>query len=184
MDTWNDGSPRTMKTVLPLHNVVKTGPWTWHGWQTSLDDAMQKSFTKTMQRPGIDPDDAQAVLRYLESLALPPNPFRGDELSDLVQRGKAIFHGERAACASCHSGPHFTDGEVHDVGLGSDEDRYDGFNTPSLLGVYRKVRFLHDGRAKSLEAVLTDAHSPRKVSGKAPLTDDELKALVAYLKSL
>jgi hypothetical protein len=70
------------------------------------------------------------------------------------------------------------------VGLGSDDDRYQGFNTPTLLGVYRKVRFLHDGRAKSLEEVLTGDHAPDKVGGDRPLAPQELVDLVEYLKSL
>ena len=35
-DTTNDGTPFTFKTVLPLHHLHETGPWTWHGWQTDL----------------------------------------------------------------------------------------------------------------------------------------------------
>ena len=48
MDTMNDGTQLTMKTVLPLYHVHETSPWTWHGWQTDLRDAMHQSFTKTM----------------------------------------------------------------------------------------------------------------------------------------
>ena len=70
------------------------------------------------------------------------------------------------------------------TGLGSPRDRYQGFNTPTLRGVYTKVKLLHDGRADSLEAVLAGDHSPEKVSGAAPLTDQERQDLVEYLKSL
>jgi DNA-binding beta-propeller fold protein YncE/mono/diheme cytochrome c family protein len=185
MDTWNDGSPLTSKTVLPLYDLQQTGPWTWHGWQTSLDDAMDSSFTKTMQRPGINAEDARAVLDFFETLQLPPNPFLNPDgsFSEAALRGQEVFHSQRAACANCHSGDHFTDGDVHDLGLGSAEDKYEGFNTPSLLGVYRKVRLLHDGRAKSLEDLLTNDHAPEKVSGDK-LTDAEIQDLIAYLKSL
>jgi hypothetical protein len=87
-------------------------------------------------------------------------------------------------CANCHTGEYFTDGKIHDVGLGSDGDRYDGFNTPSLRGVYRKVRFLHDGRAKSLGEVLTEEHAPESVAGEGALSPSQLSDLVEYLKSL
>lgn len=186
MDTMNDGSELTMKTVLPLYHVHNTGPWTWHGWQTDLHDAMSKSFTTTMQKRGISDEDTRAVLAYLESLEPPKNPFRNSAgtLSAVALRGQQVFESRQAACANCHSGEYFTDGKIHDVGLGSDEDRYDGFNTPSLRGVYRKVRFLHDGRAKSLEEVLTDEHAPEKVAGEEPLSASQLADLVEYLKSL
>ncbi|GAA4427946.1 cytochrome c peroxidase [Bremerella cremea] len=186
MDTWNDGSALTMKTVLPLYDVDKTGPWTWHGWQVDLNDAMHKSFTTTMQGEKVSEAEKEAILAYLKTDRSPPNPFRGSDgqLSESAQRGKAIFESSEANCAACHSGPYLTDGKIHDVGLGSDEDEYEGFNTPSLVGIYRKVRFLHDGRAKSLEDVLVDFHSPEEVSGTRALSDGELTDLISYLKSL
>ena len=186
MDTMNDGSTHTVKTVLPLYDVHRTGPWTWHGWQTDLHDAMSKSFTTTMQGREISGADTHAVLAYLESLEPPPNPFRNSDgtLSQAAERGKRVFESRQAGCANCHSGEYFTDGKIHDVGLGSAEDRYDGYNTPSLRGVYRKVRFLHDGRAKSLEEVLADEHAPEKVAGEEPLSPSQLSDLVEYLKSL
>jgi hypothetical protein len=76
MDTHNDGTPFTMKTVLPLYHLQETSPWTWHGWQADLDDAMNKSFTSTMQGPPISAEDRRAVVAYLDTLRLPPNPFR------------------------------------------------------------------------------------------------------------
>lgn len=186
MDTMNDGSERTMKTVLPLYHLGETSPWTWHGWQTDLDDAMRKSFTTTMQGSPITPQDARAVLAFLESLQPPPNPFRlaDGSLTEAAGRGKQVFESSKAGCANCHRGPYFTDGKIHDVGLGSDEDRYQGFNTPTLLGVYRKVRLLHDGRSKTLEDVLTGDHAPEQVAGEGPLSQQDLADLIEYLKSL
>lgn len=186
MDTMNDGSMLTMKTVLPLYHVHQTSPWTWHGWQTDLTDAMHKSFTTTMLGRDTSPMETHAVLAFLESLEPPPNPFRGPDnsLSAAAARGKVIFESREAGCANCHSGEYFTDGKIHDVGLGSEEDRYEGFNTPSLRDVYRKVRYLHDGRAKSLEAVLTEDHAPENVAGEKPLSQDQLSDLIEYLKML
>jgi cytochrome c peroxidase len=105
-------------------------------------------------------------------------------LSAAAQRGQKIFESAAAGCADCHHGPHFTDGEIHDVGLGGRSDAYRGFNTPSLIGVYAKAKLLHDGRAESLAAVLTGDHSPEKVAGERKMTDAELADLIAYLQSL
>lgn len=186
MDTWNDGSALTMKTVLPLEHLDETGPWTWHGWQEDLHDAMHKSFTTTMQGRPASPREADAILAYLKTHRTPPNPFREEDgsLSAAANRGQKIFESAEANCASCHSGRYFTDGEIHDVGLGSEDDEYEGYNTPTLTGIYRKVRFLHDGRAGSLEEVLMDFHSPEEVSGTRALTDSEMTDLISYLKSL
>jgi len=186
MDTLNDGSPFTLKTVLPLYNLSETGPWTWHGWQTDLHAAMKKSLTDTMLGPPPTDDDAAALLAYLQSMETPPNPFRGSDgsLPVAAQRGKQIFESEKAACATCHRGPHFTDGQIHDVGLGSARDRYKGYNTPSLRGVYQKVKLLHDGRADSLRDALSGPHAPENVAGTGKLSEVELSDLLDYLKTL
>lgn len=185
MDTSNDGSENTLKTVLPLAGVHKTSPWTWHGWQTDLEAAMQKSFTSTMQGKALSANEMREVLAYLKTIDSPPNPYREPDgsLSAAAARGQAVFNSRKAGCANCHSGPLFTDGQIHDVGLGSKEDRYDGFNTPSLKGTYRKVRWLHDGRTKSLEELLAGPHAPESVTREGKLSSDEIQDLVAYLKS-
>lgn len=186
MDTHNDGSSFTFKTVTPLWNLAETGPWTWHGWQTDLPAAMHKSLTSTMLGPEPTDDDVAALLAYCKTLGPPANPHRAADgnLTEAAERGRTIFESSVAACANCHNGLHFTDGEIHEVGLGGRGDAYKGFNTPSLIGVYQKVRLLHDGRAETLEDVLTVDHSPEKVEGERKLTDAELADLIAYLKSL
>ncbi len=186
MDTRNDGSEYTFKTAPNLYNVTKTPPWTWHGWQRDLRDAMHKSMTVTMLGPKPSDEDVEALLAWLEKIQPPPNPYRlpDGSLNAAAQRGKRVFESEQAGCANCHSGLYFTDGQIHDVGLGSDRDAYDGFNTPSLLYAHKKVRYLHNGRAKSLEEVLTKYHKPAEVSGKGELSEGELADLIEYVKSL
>ena len=186
MDTFNDESAFTFKSVIPLENLTKTKPWTWHGWQEDLRDAMKRSLTSTMVGPQPSEKDVDCLIAYLQSLALPPNPFLLPDGSRdaAVVRGENVFRSEQANCQSCHRGDFFTDGQVHDVGTGEPSDRLEGFNTPSLRGVYRKVALLHDGRVDSLPALLSGPHSPAHVSGNDPLSDSDLEDLVAYLRSL
>lgn len=186
MDTFNDGTPLTNKTVLSLYDVTRTGPWTWHGWQKDLSDAMHKSLTTTMLGKAPAREEVTSLLAYLETLKIPPNPHRlpDGSLSAAAKRGKQVFASSKAACINCHNGDHLTDGRIHDVGLGSKSDKYQGYNTPSLRGLYRKVRFLHNGRARSLERVVNDLHSPEKVEGEAALTEQESRDLIEYLRSL
>jgi hypothetical protein len=186
MDTMNDGTEMTLKTVLPLYHVSHTGPWTWHGWQDDLENAMHKSLTSTMLGKSPSQEDTEALLAYLNTLEPPPNPFLNTDgsLSDAAARGKQVFESEKTGCADCHSGPFYTDGAIHDVGLGSPKDYYEGYNTPSLRGVYRKVRLLHTGRARSLQRVVTDLHSPERVAGRGKLSDGEVQDLIEFLKSL
>ena len=184
MDTRNDGTNRTFKTVLPLFHLDKTPPWTWHGWQQDLQAAMHKSLTDTMQGPRPRPQDVDDLLAYLRWLQPPPNPYRPQlAAGPAAQRGRKLFFG-KAGCAECHRGPFYTDGEIHDVGTGSPKDAYSGYNTPTLRGVYLRVRLMHHGRARSLEQVLTEHHRVEEVSGGEPLSPQEVADLVAFLKTL
>jgi len=181
MDTKNDGRFGNFKTVLSLRNVTHTGPWTWHGWQTSLEQSVRKSLSDSMLGPYSNDDDVNAIVAYLGTLTPPPNPHAK---TDTVKRGEAVFRSEKAGCARCHSGPYFTDGKIHTTGIEEKGDVYKGYNTPSLIGVYDRPLLLHDGRARSLKDVLTKHHNPDHLVGQGELTADELADLIAYLNSL
>lgn len=184
MDTRNDGRFGNFKTVLSLRNVGKTGPYFWHGWQKDLNGGLERSLTESMLGPQPAREDVAALRAYLETLRHPaPTSPAGAEAAG-VARGEKVFRSDQAGCARCHSGPYFTDGRIHEVGTGSRGDVYRGYNTPSLLGVGSKVRFLHDGRASSLEEVLRGVHAPQRVTEKGPLSEEESRDLLAYLKSL
>jgi YVTN family beta-propeller protein len=196
-DTLNDGRQdlstahlRSRKKVPTLRRVTHTEPWTWHGWQTDLEDAMVESFTKSMQGPKPTPDELKAIIAYLDTLDYPSNPYREREqspdgtLSVAVERGKAVYRSPKAACSTCHGGPELTDGKIHTVGLEEPDDAYRGYNPPSLRGVYDKDPYLHDGRAKTLREVLMGPHSTEAVTGLGELSEQELSDLLAYLKTL
>ncbi len=192
-DTMNDGwqdlstSHRSSRKKAPsLRGVSRTGPWTWHGWQVSLEDAVAESFTKSMQGPKPAVGDVEALIAYLGTLEFPRNPNlnRDGSLTDAARRGQVVFKSAKAACNTCHGGPEFTDGKVHKVGLEEGGDVYAGYNPPSLRGVYDKDPYLHDGRAKTLRDALTKGHDPESVTGLGTLSDAELDDLIAYLKSL
>jgi YVTN family beta-propeller protein len=192
-DTLNDGwqdlstaHKRSRKKVPTLRRVTQTGPWTWHGWQTSLEEAMEESFTKSMQGPRPGDEDLKAIVAYLETLDYPRNPNleASGKLSPEAERGKAVYRSAKAACNTCHGGPEFTDGKIHTVGLEGPGDRYRGYNPPSLRGLYDKDPYLHDGRAATLREVLSGPHSPETVTNLGTLTDQELSDLIAYLKTL
>jgi YVTN family beta-propeller protein len=185
MDTLNDGRFGNYKVVLSLRNVTHTGPWTWHGWQTDLAAAVKKSLVDTMLGPTPNDADVKALTAFLGTLDPPPNPYR--EMSGLTEqerRGEVVFRDRKAGCVRCHPGPYYTDGKVHDVGTGEKGDVYIGYNPPSLIGVHDRAMFLHDGRAKSLQELLTGPHEPDLLNSRGPLTKDELADLIAYLKTL
>jgi YVTN family beta-propeller protein len=188
-DGWHDNSTahlRSRKKVPTLRGVTRTKPWTWHGWQTSLEDSVVESFTKSMQgrKPGAD--DVKAMVAFLKTLDFPRNPYREADgsLSQAAQRGETVYRSAKAACNDCHGGPELTDGKIHVVGLEEPGDVYHGYNPPSLRGVYDKDPYLHDGRAPTLREMLTGPHDPETVTGLGALSDDEVNDLIAYLKAL
>jgi YVTN family beta-propeller protein len=192
-DTLNDGRQdystfhtRSRKKVPTLRRVTETKPWTWHGWQTALDDAMVESFTKSMQGKKPPESDVKALIAYLGTLDYPRNPNRLADggLTPAALRGQAVFRSAKAGCASCHSGPEFTDGKIHEAGLEEPDDAYQGYNPPSLRGVYDKDPYLHDGRSATLKDALTGPHSGETVATIGTLTAQEIDDLIAYLKSL
>jgi YVTN family beta-propeller protein len=188
-DGWQDNSQehlRSRKKVPTLRGVARTKPWTWHGWQTSLESSVVESFTKSMQGPKPKAEEVEAMVAYLETLDFPRNPNREPDgsLSPAAQRGEAVYRSSEAACSSCHGGPELTDGKIHLVGEQDPRDVYKGYNPPSLRGVYDKDPFLHDGRAATLREALTGPHSPEAVTGLGDLSEDALSDLIAYVKSL
>ena len=104
--------------------------------------------------------ELDALAEYVTTLDRVPNsPFRNADgsLTQNAREGKRIY--ERLDCATCHSGPDYTDSALnvhHHVGtttmlsgsrLG---DTLPGFDTPTLKGVWNTPPYFHDGSAKSL----------------------------------
>jgi len=185
-DTRNDGSSATYKTVLPLWHLADTGPWTWHGRQTDVFTAVKTSMIETMQAPEPSDNDVAALTAFLADLKAPPSPFRAADgsLSAAAERGRTLFESARAGCSECHTPPFYTSPGLHDVGLGKKEDRYPTYSPPTLLSGYRKTRWLHNARARSIHDLLAGPHSPEKLTGEAPLTEAEIDDLVTWLKTL
>lgn len=136
----------------------------------------------------------------LDALAIYTNAFQpklsphapGGKLSTEAERGKKLFFDKTVGCATCHSGPYYTDSRlqkpflVHDVGTGGGEKEKmpPEYDTPSLLGIYRSPPYFHDGRAKTLMDVLTTAN-PKDQHGKTShLSKEDREDLIAFLKSL
>ena len=71
-DTRNDQSYGTPKLIPSLRGVAETGPWTWHGWQTDLQDAMRRSVQESMntEKP-ITRDDIESLTAFMATINHP-----------------------------------------------------------------------------------------------------------------
>ena len=180
-DLANDGlgNPKNAKS---MHNGILTPPAMWSGVR-----ADQNVGTMAGQRfLGFLPDEQvqKALIEFIGNPRRAPNPWR-DLDPEAVQRGKTVFF--RARCDVCHPGPTFTDQKKHDIGLTGptmEVDVRSRFDTPSLLESYRTAPYLHDGRARTLREIFTE-HNPDNIHGlTGGLSQEEIDALVAYIRTL
>jgi YVTN family beta-propeller protein len=139
--------------------------------------------------------DLDAIAVYCNSLDFPLSPhiLASGKLMPAAERGKKIFFSKEAGCATCHSGPYFTDSslkqpfKLHDVGTGrADKSERMGtkYDTPTLLGVYRGSPYLHDGSALTLRDVVTTQNKDDKHGVTSQLKSGQVDDLVEFLKSL
>ena len=169
------------------------------------------------------PDEAfYALALYLQSLQPPPNP---NPFDGRARSGRQIF--EREGCPGCHTPGLYTNNkltlakgfkpppgtpatlDVMAISVGTDPSlalktrKGTGYyKVPSLLGVWYRGHFLHDGSIASLEEMfdpdrLKEIHEPggwkplgvrsRAVPGHEfglRLTQEEKASLIAFLKTL
>jgi DNA-binding beta-propeller fold protein YncE/mono/diheme cytochrome c family protein len=178
--------PRKLRRTPPAWQArEKLRPFHWDGRYSRLEPLIRDTTRQLLEGDAIGIDLGK-IARYLEEVRRPGGrkPYPGEE--NLLKRGKRLFHSAEVGCAECHAGDRYTDGRKHNV-LSRSEDP-DGVLpeavTPSLIGVRARAPYLHDGRAKTLEAVLTK-HNPDDRHGQtSQLTEREIEALVRYLETL
>jgi sugar lactone lactonase YvrE len=179
-DNLSDGGFGAPKQVLTLLGRADTAPFAWNAGVPDLASQVENSIRKTMQTDvNPSPEDVESLTAYVAQLKSPPSvdKLRGTQDDEAIARGKQVF-AERK-CATCHEAPAYTVADVFDVGL-SDENGQRKFNPPSLNGASQRDAYLHDGRAKTLEAVFREHGHP----GAQEWTDREITDLVAFLRSL
>jgi DNA-binding beta-propeller fold protein YncE len=176
VDNFSDGTEQTAKRVLSLRGVRETAPYAWDGRFASLADQVRHSVTSTMQGEPISEDNVQDLVAFLETLSV-PNDNRDQSDRPLIAAGKSVFG--RHDCGQCHTGPTYTSPATYDVGL-VDERGLRRFNPPSLRGLRSADSFLHDARAAQLE----DVFRVQQHQLPAPLDEADLRALLAFLRSL
>ncbi len=175
-DNLSDGSFGTPKRVLSLLGAGKTQPWAWNGSQPTLGAQIESTVQNTMQGAALSPQDLLALEAYLKTLT-PPLALKDELEASDVAAGRNLF--QSLGCSQCHKQPNYTNRDVVDIGM-ADEQGLRKFNPPSLRGVGRRTAFFHDNRARSLEEVFSTYRHQLERS----LSDDELQALLAFLRSI
>ena len=177
-DLLNDGigNPKNTRSLLVAH---RTPPSMSLGVRDSAEVAVRAGiqYIQFAVRPD---SDAVAIDRYLESLKPVPSPYLVDgEPGPAAERGEKVF--QDAGCASCHSGPLYTNGRLYDVGTGLDVDSNEAFDTPTLIEVWRTAPYLHDGRAATIRDVLTACNPDDRHGKTSELTEQQIHDLAAFV---
>ncbi len=182
-DLMNDGigNPKQSRSMLYTH---RTSPVMIRGVRASAEIAVSKGFTH-IQFFQVEREREDAVNAFIKSLEPVPSPYltRDGSLTDSAKRGKVIFEG-KAECIKCHTPPYYGDKKFYKLGLGSDNDRDCDFATPILIECWRTAPYMYDGRAVSIEDVITVDNKFNTHGNTKDLTEQEVKDLAEYVKSL
>jgi YVTN family beta-propeller protein len=202
--TWHN--PEGLRNTQWLAGLAWTHPIHWSADRDEVQDFEHTIRGPLMQGRGLirgevqkdlgSPNkglsaDLDALAAYTNSHERPLSPYAKTGLSAAAQRGKELFFAAETKCATCHSGPLFTDSAVksmvmHDVGTGRQdpsEKLGPKFDTPTLLGAYRTAPYLHHGQAATLKDVLTNNSGDRH-GATSQLSAAQMDDLVEFLKSL
>jgi mono/diheme cytochrome c family protein len=134
-------------------------------------------------------DKLPALQAYQYSISAPKAPAGSFDAAAAV-RGKVLF-STKGQCASCHSGPLFTDvidgGKLHpqSASVAIDKDYVKRSATKQwrvtpLKGIWQHAPYFHDGSAKTLDAVVARYNQVKNLK----LSPAEESDLTEYLKSL
>jgi YVTN family beta-propeller protein len=192
-----DGFGKDIVDNRSLENLAGTEPFKWNGGNadmpTECGPRTEKFFFRSQS---FNQQQLTDLVTFVFSLPYRPNRSRpaNGELTPAQERGKAIFERTKYKsgkpipdsnrCATCHSGPKYTNQKQVDVGTGKSTDRSPVVDVPQLSNVAYSAPYLHDGSARSLEEIWT-VFNPTDTHGASnDLTKDELNDLIEYLKTL
>ena len=174
-DLMNDGVGNSKNCKSMLYSHV-TAPSMISGIRETAEWAVRAGF-KFIQFFEVKEEHAVCVDAYLKALRPVPSPLLvNGELSEKAKEGRKVF--DKLQCCECHSGPYYTDQKMHRIGENIEFEK--GWDTPTLIEVWRTAPYLFNGRAATMQEVFeVQKHGiDKKVSKK------EIEALTEYVNSL
>jgi cytochrome c peroxidase len=212
-----DGRASTLQqqSLMPIENPDEMGlPVTTAVERLNQSEEYRKLFRKIFgQAPNVE-NLAASIAAYEQTLETVNSPFDDwsnnmAALSPQEERGRELFVGNKAKCFDCHSMEDFTDDGFKNIGLYNGKDLADAglysitkkeedrgkFKTPGLRNIAVTAPYMHDGRFKTLEQVVSYYNTPfmfvddpinidSALRRPLLLTPEEKKDIVAFLKTL
>lgn len=160
-----------------------------HGHGYFADERLDNWVVDHREGDDLVTDKLPALQAYQFSISAPTPPADSYDAA-AADRGKEIFAG-KAQCATCHSGPLFTDvidgGKLHpqSASVAIDKDYVNRSATKKwrvtpLKGIWQHPPYFHDGSAETLDAVVARYNEVNNLN----LSTAEKSDLTEYLKSL
>ena len=204
----HEGSPSLPVVIPPIYGLKHVGFETYTGdgpisyWNSYVgvsqmgghgsfnDDRIDLFINQT---PDLVTPKLPALLDYQLSLNTPRPPARSFD-RQAANRGRRLFRNE-ARCASCHTGPTYTDvlrdgandvPFLHDpTEIGTDpiyatRSATGKYRTTPLRALWQHAPYFHDGSAADLPAVVEHYNQQFRLN----LTPEQKADLVEFLKSL
>ena len=210
---WSGASDSlAVQSVRPILDARELGATPHHVAElVRSDENLACRYRKAFGAPPSPTDDnavladvGKALAALVETFESPSTPFdrfrdalaRGERIqpwvySEAAQRGAKIFVG-KGTCSSCHSGPNFTDGKLHDNGFSvlatngrADAGKDGAFKVPTLRHLMLTSPYGHHGEVETLAQAVRH-YSDRGSREVKPLnlSAAEQSDLVVFLESL
>ncbi|MEZ5571412.1 MAG: c-type cytochrome [Halioglobus sp.] len=175
--------PRKFRNTPPAWAArTSSSPFHWAGDFTDAAALTRVTIRGLMEGDALLVDTA-AIAAYMNETPAPATAPVPIWQRSRLEQGRELF---QSRCSACHSGAAFSDGAKHKVVQDSEDP--DGLmalvDTPSLIAVRATAPYLHDGRAAGLQDVIL-THNQDDAHGQvSDLRDEDVEALLLYLRSL
>jgi mono/diheme cytochrome c family protein len=178
----DDGHVWTFHAIGPRRTqslsggLLGTEPLHWNGDMRDFPTLVDEVFVGRMGGFAAPPTQVSALAQWIDRQPALAAPARDPAAAE---RGRTLFQSDAVGCATCHSGPHFTDNRSADVGTGA------LLQVPSLHGVAFRLPLMHDGCVTTLRGRFENACAGGDMHGHtSQLTAPQIDDLVAYLGTL
>jgi mono/diheme cytochrome c family protein len=176
---WEFTTEGRRRTQSLRGGLLSTAPFHWRGELADMTALTEEVVVHRMGGEELEPARVASLAQWMDTIPVIPSSRVADDASE---RGRVLFNDPSVGCATCHSGPQFTNNSTVVVGY----QNFGAMQVPSLRDVWARAPYMHAGCAATLRDRFTnllcgggDMHG--HTSQLAPTQIDDL---VAYLQTL
>ncbi len=187
-DTAYNLGDRQLLPTLTVRGLAGTAPYLRDGSYArlrDLDHVAETLYRGYLRNQAARDETIEAFVGFLPRRDPPQLATTRDRAAE--RRGVSAFY--KARCDGCHTPPAFTNLAQLSIralfpAFAAQLPHEESVDTPSLLSVAASPPYLNDGRAPTLDSVLTTHNRERRHGDVDRLSASERRDLVAFLSSL